>query len=147
MTSNTNSPAKVPLKYEQIAGLCTRSRCPIANTLDVIGDKWTLLIIRDMLMLGSGQYQDFLKAPEGISTNILADRLKKLEKAGVISKSVYQTNPVRHLYSLTSMGQDLRPVLMAIVQWGGAHVEGAFSPSQADIDAMESRRLKPSKTA
>lgn len=74
------------MKYSDLKAVATRSRCPIAGALDVIGDKWTLLIIRDMLLLGAGQYQDFLKAPEKISSNILADRLKKLEAAGVIKK-------------------------------------------------------------
>lgn len=124
------------MKYSELKENCERSRCPVANTLDIIGDKWSLLIIRDMLMLGAGQYQDFLRAPEGISTNILADRLKKLEVSGLIEKKVYQTNPVRHLYSLTNKGEALRPLMLEIVRWGGTHIDGAFLPSEKQIQDM-----------
>ena len=130
------------MKYSDLKAVATRSRCPIAGALDVIGDKWTLLIIRDMLLLGAGQYQDFLKAPEKISSNILADRLKKLEAAGVIKKAQYQSNPVRYLYSLTPMGEDLRPVMLSLVKWGGQHVEGSFAPSDAQIKQIEERARK-----
>lgn len=130
------------MKYSEIKQTAGRSRCPVANSLDIIGDKWSLLIIRDMLMLGAGQYQDFLKAPEGISTNILADRLKKLESAGVIHKERYQSNPVRHLYSLTQMGESLRPVLLELVKWGGEHINGAFAPTDKQLAEIENRALK-----
>lgn len=130
------------MKYNDVKAVGMRSRCPVAGALDVIGDKWTLLIIRDMLMLGAGQYQDFLRAPEKISTNILADRLKKLEAAGVIQKRQYQNNPVRYLYSLTPMGEDLRPVMMALVKWGGAHIDGSFAPSEDQIKQIEDKIRK-----
>jgi|MDTB01.1.fsa_nt_gb DNA-binding HxlR family transcriptional regulator len=127
------------MKYSEMTQGCARSRCPIANTLDIIGDKWTLLIIRDMLLLGAGQYQDFLRAPEKISTNILADRLKKLEAAGLIDKAVYQTNPVRHMYSLSAKGEALRPIILEMVKWGGAYVDGAFAPSAEKIKEIEQK--------
>lgn len=131
------------MKYSDLVeASCERSRCPIANTLDIIGDKWSLLIIRDMLMLGAGQYQDFLKAPEGISTNILADRLKKLEINGLIEKEIYQTKPVRHLYRLTKKGEDLRPLMLEMVKWGGAYVDGAFAPSAKQIENIEQKVQK-----
>jgi DNA-binding HxlR family transcriptional regulator len=101
-----------------------RSTCPIANTLDLIGDKWSLLIVRDMLLLHKHRYGDFLSSDEGIPTNILADRLKRLEENGLIEKTPYQYNPVRYEYYLTDKGQDLEPLVQEIVQWGLKHIPG-----------------------
>ena len=101
-----------------------RSACPITNALDVIGDKWTLLIIRD-LILGKHLYIEMMQSPEGIASNILANRLQRLEQAEFISKRAYQSNPTRYEYHLTTKGQDLLPVLEAIVKWGEKHVPGA----------------------
>ncbi len=94
-----------------------RSFCPIACALDELGDKWTLLIIRDLL-LGKKRFQEFLASPEHIATNILADRLKKLESAGFITQQAYQQKPLRYQYDLTQKGKDLGPVLQAFVNWG-----------------------------
>src|SRR3954469_20940881 len=89
-----------------------RSICPVANTLDRIGDKWTLLLVRDMLA-GKSTYGQFLESPEGIPTNILADRLKRLEQFGIITRSVYRERPVRYAYALTTQGKQLGVVLRA----------------------------------
>lgn len=110
-----------------------RSCCPVACALDILGDKWTLLVIRDLL-LGKKRYQEFLTSPEQIATNILADRLKKLEAAGIIVQQVYQQRPVRYEYALTDKGKDLRPILEALVKWGRAYFPGTrvFSPTIRD---------------
>lgn len=100
-----------------------RSPCPVANLLDIMGDKWTLLVVRDLL-LGKKTYKEFEQSPEGIPTNILAERLKRLEKSGVIEKTKYQERPVRYAYSLTAKGRDLGPVLWEMIKWGNKHVEG-----------------------
>ena len=97
-----------------------RSCCPIACALDLLGDKWTLLIIRDLL-LGKKRYQEFLESPERIATNILADRLKKIESAGLVIQKAYQQKPVRYEYALTKKGEDLKPILQALVRWGKTH--------------------------
>jgi DNA-binding HxlR family transcriptional regulator len=97
-----------------------RSCCPITNGLDIFGDKWTLLIIRD-LMLGKRRYQDLISSPENIASNILADRLKRLQFAGLIDRQAYQQNPARYEYVLTEKGKDLKPVLEAIIGWGKKH--------------------------
>ncbi len=97
-----------------------RSTCPIACTLDILGDKWTMLIVRD-LFRGAGKYSDFLASPEKITTNILADRLKRLEAEGLISKKAYQKNPVRYEYSLTEMGRSLSPLMKAMVEWANKY--------------------------
>ena len=100
-----------------------RSCCPITNVLDTLGDKWTLLVIRD-LVLGKRRYQEFLSSPERIASNILADRLTKLEAAGLVTRRAYQQKPARHEYLLTKKGKGLEPVLEAIIVWGQKHYPG-----------------------
>ena len=94
-----------------------RSPCPIANTLDIIGDKWTLLVIRD-LFVGKSTYSEFQSSPEGIPTNILANRLKRLAGYGLIQKNPYQQRPVRYAYQLTAKGRLLGPILKEMSAWG-----------------------------
>lgn len=98
-----------------------RTPCPIASWLDVFGDKWTLVIVRD-LMGGKRRYKEFLDSPEGIPTNILADRLKRLEAQGIVSRRRYSDRPPRYEYVLTRRGADLVPVLQAMADWGRKHV-------------------------
>jgi DNA-binding HxlR family transcriptional regulator len=98
-----------------------RSPCAVACTLDLVGDKWSLLVVRDLLR-GSATYGDLQSSREGIPTNILADRLKKLEAAQLIAKSAYQQHPVRYTYELTAKGRDLSDVLGALVRWGKKHI-------------------------
>jgi DNA-binding HxlR family transcriptional regulator len=116
------------IKSRQKISCLDRSNCPITNTLDLIGDKWTLLVIRDMLFLKKKSFNEFLESPEGIATNILTERLKRLEEHGIIEKHPYQKTPVRYEYSLTKRGKDLSPVLMEMVRWGNLHIEGTFIP-------------------
>lgn len=103
-----------------------RSPCPIANTLDLVGDKWSLLVIRD-LRRGKRTYSELLNSPEGIPTNILADRLKRLEEAGIVVRSAYQERPVRYAYALSEKGQALRGVLQALVEWGKQHIPDTYT--------------------
>jgi DNA-binding HxlR family transcriptional regulator len=100
-----------------------RSACAIASTLDLVGDKWSLLVIRDMLH-GKRTYGELLDSPEGIPTNILADRLTRLEEAGIIASSPYQERPIRYAYTLTDKGAALGDVLLALVRWGKRHIPG-----------------------
>ena len=100
-----------------------RSHCPMANVLDLFGDKWTLLIVRD-LILGKARYGEFAQSKEGIPTNILANRLKRLELAGVVEKKAYSDKPVRYHYQLTQKGRDLIPMLEAMVAWAIKYVPG-----------------------
>ncbi len=95
-----------------------RSGCAVACTLDLIGDKWTLLVIRD-LFFGKTRYKEFQESAEKIPTNILANRLQHLEKAGLITRTPYQERPVRYEYHLTDTGRSLGPVLKAMVNWAG----------------------------
>jgi DNA-binding HxlR family transcriptional regulator len=90
----------------------------------LLGDRWTLLVIRD-LFRGMTRYGEFASGPEGIPTNLLADRLKKLETAGLVASEPYQQNPTRYAYHLTPRGRDLKPVLAALGQWSLRHVPQA----------------------
>lgn len=107
-----------------------RSPCPIAATLDTLGDKWSLVVIRD-LFAGRRRFSEFLASPEGIKRNILAERLKRLEAAGLIARRRYQERPERFEYSLTRAGADLLPVLQAVARWAKAHIPGVWTPSDA----------------
>ena len=100
-----------------------RSPCAVANTLDVVGDKWSLLVVRDLLH-GKQTFGELLDSPERIPTNLLADRLRRLEEAGIVERAVYQERPVRHAYSLTPKGKALGEVLLAMVKWGRKHIPG-----------------------
>lgn len=94
-----------------------RSLCPVACSLDVIGDRWTLLIIRD-LFAGKRRYGEFLNSAEHIPTNILAERLKRLEGASIVASAQYSEHPPRFEYELTQRGRQLAPVLNALAAWG-----------------------------
>lgn len=104
-----------------------RSFCPIASALDILGDKWTLVVVRD-LFFGKHRYGEFQASPEAIPTNILAERLKRLEAAGLVVKEYYQDNPPRAEYFLTRRGADLAPVLRALRDWGIEHIAGTQVP-------------------
>ena len=91
--------------------------CPIAKTLDVVGDRWTLLIIRDLLR-GTHKYQDLLDSLEGISTNLLAERLSRLVDEGLVMRTMYSEKPPRAEYHLTEQGQQLGSVVDALFEWG-----------------------------
>ena len=103
-----------------------RSPCPVAGTLDILGDKWTLLVIRD-LFAGKTHYGEFIASPEKIATNILADRLKKLELEAIIEKIPSARVPGKSAYRLTEKGRSLYPVLAAVAAWGLANIEGTES--------------------
>ncbi len=98
-----------------------RSSCPINFALELLGDKWTLLIIRDLIFKGKSSFLEFRKSDEKIATNILTDRLRKLERHGFIKKSVSPQNKSKFEYSLQPIGQDLLPVLLELFAWGAKH--------------------------
>ena len=108
-----------------------RSRCPVACTLDLLGDRWTLLVVRD-LVRGKRRFAQFLESSERIPTNILADRLKRLKAAGVVSAVTYQERPPRMEYRLTAKGEDLRPLMREMVYWGVRHAGGRLPPGLGD---------------
>jgi DNA-binding HxlR family transcriptional regulator len=110
-----------------------RSGCPIATSLDMLGDRWTLVILRDMVM-GKTRFGDFLKSPEGIPTNILTDRLSRLQEFGLIDKKPYQQKPTRYEFRLTQKGADLLPVMQEICRWAARHLPGVWETPQRFFD-------------
>jgi DNA-binding HxlR family transcriptional regulator len=100
-----------------------RSNCPIACSLDLLGDRWTLVIVRDLLR-GMTRYGEFLAGEEGIPTNVLAERLVRLEEARLVTKTPYQENPRRYAYELTAKGRSLAPVIGAVAMWGQKNFPG-----------------------
>lgn len=99
-----------------------RSECPISSALDIVGDKWSLLIIRDIAMQGKKTYNEFLKSEEKIATNILADRLVMLESAGIITKGNHPDSKAKILYRLTEKGIDLLPILVEMILWSDKYL-------------------------
>ncbi len=107
-----------------------RSLCPVSCTLDVLGDRWSLLVVRD-LVRGKTRYAEFLESKEGIPTNILADRLKRLVAAGIVRAARYSERPPRVEYGLTAKGEELRPIVRALAIWGLKHAGGKVPPELA----------------
>lgn len=108
---------------KQSDGKCKRSNCPVSGALEIIGDKWTLLVVRD-LMFGHHTYKELQASPEKIPTNILADRLKRLEKNALVRRELYQEKPKRYAYYLTAKGKDLEPVMMSMISWSNKYIDG-----------------------
>lgn len=100
-----------------------RSPCPVSCTLDLIGDRWTLLVIRD-LFAGKTHFKDFTSSPEGIATNVLADRLALLQGAGLVARVASTERPRHPAYRLTEKGRSLLSVLQAVADWGLEHLDG-----------------------
>lgn len=98
-----------------------RSDCPINFALELFGDRWTFLIVRDLMFKGKHYYKEFLEAEEGIATNILADKLSALEEGGIISKTVDPTHRSKQIYKLTKKGIDLVPVLVEVIMWSAKY--------------------------
>ena len=124
------------------ASTARRSLCPIAGALDVIGDTWTLLVMRDLLFYDKHRFAEFLESPEGISTNILTERLQRLERCGLIERRRYQQRPPRDAYVLTARGHDLLPVLQELIRWGQRHVEGTAQRPPAGFVGVPPRPPK-----
>ena len=110
-----------------------RSGCSIARTLELLGDKWTLLIVRDLLWHGKHTFQALQDSDERIPTNILADRLRRLMAWGLVTRAPYQQRPVRHAYDLSETGRALEPVLRQIMAWGHANLGGGLYDPESRV--------------
>lgn len=108
-----------------------RSRCSIARTLEVLGDKWTMLVVRDLMWHGKHKFQELQNSEEGMPTNLLSQRLKRLTDWRLVFREAYQERPVRYKYYLTEEGKSLEPVLLQIMGWGHRHLGGGlYDPHQ-----------------
>lgn len=121
-----------------------RSDCPISSSLDIFGDRWSLLLVRDLMLHKTRTYGDFAKSEEKIATNILANRLQVLEENGIIVKLPYPDNKVKGLYQLSPKGVDLVPALIEIALWGGKYVTGTeeTSPFLKEVKENKTKFLK-----
>ena len=114
-----------------------RSPCPISNTLDLLGDKWTLLVVRDAMLFGKRRFAEFASSPEGIPTNILAERLRRLEASEILEKVPYQKHPPRYEYRLTRKGKELFPVLEQMIYWAKRHLPAIGSAPPGTLQRIK----------
>lgn len=138
-----------------------RSSCPINLSLEMLGDRWSLLIVRDLMFRGFRTYKELVDSEEGIATNILADRLRRLEQCGIICIEEDTTDRRKLVYKLTAKGMDLAPVLVELILWGARYEDTAAPPAllrkmrtnrteflselRARWAAGESRRVTPNR--
>jgi len=109
---------------------CRQSGCGVAYGLDVFGDKWTLVVVRDMIMWGKRRFNELLACREKIASNILADRLKRLEDECIITKRQDPENESKSIYELTPKGKELIPVILEVLCWGSKHAPNSNSPAE-----------------
>jgi DNA-binding HxlR family transcriptional regulator len=130
------------------------SSCPINASLVLLGDRWSLLVVRDLMFAGYRRFNEFLNSGEGVASNILSDRLAKLSEAGIITRDPDPDDGRKWLYSLTSKGVALAPVLLELSKWGTEHEHGippdgvldAYEADRAAFLAALKARLSPAKT-
>lgn len=120
-----------------------RTSCPIASALDIVGDKWSLVIIRSMVV-GATSYSDFLAMAEKIATNILAERLQRLESAGLIRQTQARQGATRGAYALTAKGAALIPALQALARWGEEELPDRWAPPERFYAARPADFDRPS---
>lgn len=116
-----------------------RCNCPFTSALDVLGDKWILVIVKQMLVEGKETFKDFTESEEAIATNILSAKLKLLEEVGIIIKTKRPDNKKTNLYLLTDKGLALTPILVELANWSDSHLRG-LHPSIVNGEAMKSLR-------
>jgi DNA-binding HxlR family transcriptional regulator len=116
-----------------------RSDCPIACALDLVGDKWTLVVLRDIIMVRRRYFQELLAGNEGIASNILASRLKRLEATGMITRRRDPAEPKRVIYQATDKALDLLPVMVELIRWGMKHDPNTAAPAHLVRRLVEDR--------
>jgi len=116
-----------------------RSECPINFALEMVGDPWSLLVVRDIVYFGKRTFGEFLGSEEGIARNILATRLRQLEERGILDKSPHPADRRKDVYSLTERGLDLIPLLLAAADWGFVHAPSTEAPREW-IELVRERR-------
>ena len=116
-----------------------RSRCSIARSLEILGDKWTLLVVRDLLWHGKHTFQQLQNSEEHMPSNLLAERLKRLMAWGLVTREAYQDRPVRYRYGLTDRGRALEPALVQIMHWGHTHLGGGLYDPARGVSVAEAK--------
>lgn len=113
-------------------------KCPVARTLDIIGERWTILILRDLFLFGPRRFQDLQNSLSGVAPNTISARIKTLEDAGIVARELYSEHPPRAMYSLTDRGLALKPALLALRDWGEKYTDGPPAPRLASAKPIES---------
>jgi DNA-binding HxlR family transcriptional regulator len=116
-----------------------RSTCPISSALDIFGDKWSLVVMRDLLFQEKRHYGEFHASEEGVATNILADRLERLESAGLIRKTGGDPRSGKQSYAATARGKDLIPVLLEMILWSAKHLPETSTPRELLAELKKDR--------
>jgi DNA-binding HxlR family transcriptional regulator len=124
----------VPAKIEQRR----RSGCPVSISLETLGDRWTLLVIRDLMVRGYSTFKQFKESDERIATNILSDRLRRLERNGLVNAEPHASDRRRASYRLTEKGMDLAPLLLELLIWGAKHEE-TMAPAELMAQMAQNR--------
>jgi DNA-binding HxlR family transcriptional regulator len=119
-----------------------RSSCPISSALELVGDRWTLLVIRDLMFAGKRRFREFLQSEEGIASNVLADRLAMLLRTGILRREGDPTHAQKAVYCLTEKGVELLPVLVALSAWMQKHDSTTRRPEAAKLVQGGSKVLK-----
>lgn len=113
-----------------VTNACPRSHCPITFSLDLVGDRWTLVVLRDIIIVRKRYFREFLASEEGIASNILTDRLRLLEAAGIVSRRPDPEHARQVIYEPTRKGLDLLPVLLELARWGATHDPDTAAPRE-----------------
>jgi DNA-binding HxlR family transcriptional regulator len=111
----------MPSRYLVVMRSYRQEDCPIAQTLDIIGERWTILVLRDLFLQGPRRFQDLQESLAGVAPNTLSTRLKTMEAHGLIASRLYSEHPPRLEYYLTEKGKSLGPVVKALREWGRRH--------------------------
>ncbi len=116
-----------------------RSDCPISNVLDFVGDKWSLLILRDLIFFGKSSYSELLNSDENMATNILSSRLERLEKDGLITKQTDNSDKRKKIYAPTQAGKDMQPIMLEMLIWSSKYDPDINTPKQVIEGAKTDR--------
>jgi DNA-binding HxlR family transcriptional regulator len=119
-----------------------RSTCPISTALEIAGDRWTLLVIRDLMFAGKRHFREFLQSEEAISSNVLADRLTSLVESGIVTRRGDPSHAQKAIYSLSEKGLDLLPVLIAMSAWTQKHYPRTRRPEAVGLVGLAPKPLK-----
>ncbi len=118
-----------------------RSTCPISTALEIIGDRWTLLVVRDLMFAGKRHFREFLQSEEAIASNVLSSRLATLVENGIVTRQGDPSHAQKAIYSLTEKGLELLPVLVAMSRWTQKHHPDTRRPEAAELVALPPRSL------
>lgn len=121
-------------------------KCPVARTLDIVGERWTILILRDLFLHGPRKFQDLQDSLSGVAPNTISARIKTLMDGGVIARRLYSDHPPRAEYYLTQRGLDLKPALLALRDWGEKYTDGPKAPRVTSNRAPREDKPKPVET-